>query len=330
MIDNNASSILSIADGNSSSASLAFSESPTNELVIAKRFDFMGALKSSVRSTTPSAGNAQFSGTIKLNAGADISKGNAGTFTSTTGTSFGNGNDQVQLSFSATSGTLTNFNGNAINMALLLINSSTGSSKLKLTIANYAAETATLDTRVYMYGLANRGSSTGTITLNGSGNCASPSKLVDINVSNMVVASINDCIQTTLGEAASQSNQGVGTSASNGSGGTVNISGLTYSQDVEIAKSVAFTNATQPLSAGNNVTLRRGAAPTGLSSFTMGVYMNQASSWSGATNPSPVDAMTIVQSDNGGSSFIAFAGYGTTDNAGAPLTGKLRWWCLAI
>lgn len=322
LIDNNASSILSIADGNSSSASLAFSESPTNELVIAKRFDFMGALKSSVRSTTPSAGNAQFSGTIKLNAGADISKGNAGTFTSTTGTSFGNGNDQVQLSFSATSGTLTNFNGNAINMALLLINSSTGSSKLKLTIANYAAETATLDTRVYMYGLANRGSSTGTITLNGSGNCASPSKLVDINVSNMVVASINDCIQTTLGEAASQSNQGVGTSASNGSGGTVNISGLTYSQDVEIAKSVAFTNATQPLSAGNNVTLRRGAAPTGLSSFTMGVYMNQASSWSGATNPSPVDAMTIVQSDNGGSSFIAFAGYGTTDNAGAPLTGS--------
>lgn len=322
LIDNNASSILSIADGNSSSASLAFSESPTNELVIAKRFDFMGALKSSVRSTTPSAGNATFSGTIKLNAGADISKGNAGTFTSTKGTSFGNGDDQVQLSFSATSGTLTNFNGNAIDMSLLLINSSTGSSKLKLTTSNYASETATLNTRVYMYGLANRGSSTGTITLNGSGNCASPSKLVDINVSNMVVASINDCIQTTLGEAASQSNQGVGTSSSNGSGGTVSISGLTYSQDVEIAKSVTFTNATQPLSAGNSVTLRRGAAPTGLSSFSYGVYMNQSSSWTGATNPSPADAMSIVISDNGGSSFIEIAGYGTTDNAGAPLTGS--------
>jgi len=322
LIDNNASSILSIADGNSSSASLAFSESPTNELVIAKRFDFMGALKSSVRSTTPSAGNATFSGIIKLNAGADISKGNAGTFTSTKGTSFGNGDDQVQLSFSATSGTLTNFNGNAIDMSLLLINSNTGSSILKLTTSNYASETATLNKRVYMYGLANRGSSTGTITLNGSGNCASPSKLVDINVSNMVVASINDCIQTTLGEAASQSNQGIGTSSSNGSGGTVSISGLTYSQDVEIAKSVTFTNATQPLSAGNYVTLRRGAAPTGLSSFSMGVYMNQSSSWTGATNPSPVDAMTIVRSDAGGSSFIEIAGYGTTDNAGAPLTGS--------
>lgn len=325
LIDNSSSSILSIADGNSSSASLAFSESPTNELVIAKSFDFMGALKSSVRSATPSAGNATFSGTIKLNAGADISKGNAGTFTSTKGTSFGNGDDQVQLTFSDKSGaggTLTNFTGNAIDMALLLINSNTGSSKLKLTVANYSTENPTLNTRVYLYGIANRGSSTGTITLNGSGNCASPSKLVDINVSNMVVASINDCIQTTLGEAASQSNQGIGTSSANGSGGTVSLSGLTYSQDVEIAKSVAFTNATQPLSAGNNVTLRRGAAPTGLSSFTMGVYMNQASSWTGATNPSPVDAMTIVQSDNGGSSFIAFAGYGTTDNAGAPLTGS--------
>ena len=325
LIDNSSSSILSIADGNSSSASLAFSESPTNELVIAKSFDFMGALKSSVRSATPSAGNATFSGTIKLNAGADISKGNAGTFTSTKGTSFGNGDDQVQLSFSDKSGlggTLTNFTGNAIDMALLLINSNTGSSKLKLTVANYSTENPTLNTRVYLYGITNRGSSTGTITLNGSGNCASPSKLVDINVSNMVVASINDCIQTTLGEAASQSNQGIGTSSANGSGGTVSLSGLTYSQDVEIAKSVAFTNATQPLSAGNNVTLRRGAAPTGLSSFTMGVYMNQASSWTGATNPSPVDAMTIVQSDNGGSSFIAFAGYGTTDNAGAPLTGS--------
>ena len=322
LIDNSASSIISIADGNASNASLAFSESPTNELVIAKRFDFMGALKSSVRSATPSAGNAKFSGIIKLNAGADISKGNAGTFTSTTGTSFGNGDDQVQLSFSATSGTLTNFNGNAIDMALVLINSTTGSSKLKLTTANYAAENPTLNTRVYLYGLANRGSSTGTITLNGSGDCSAASKLVDINVSNMVVASINDCIQTTLGEAASQSNQGVGTSSVNGSGGTVSLSNLTYSQNVEIAKSVTFTNATQPLSAGNSVTLRRGAAPTGLSSFSMGVYMNQESSWSGATNPSPVDAMTIVRSDAGGSSFIEFAGYGTTDNAGAPLTGS--------
>ena len=322
LIDNNASSIISIADGNASNASLAFSESPTNELVIAKRFDFMGALKSSVRSATPSAGNAKFSGIIKLNAGADISKGNAGTFTSTNGTSFGNGNDQVQLSFSATSGTLTNFNGNAIDMALLLINSTTGSSKLNLTTANYASENPTLNTRVYLYGLANRGSSTGTITLNGSGECSAASKLVDINVSNMVVASINDCIQTTLGEAASQSNQGVGTSSVNGSGGTVSLSNLTYSQNVEIAKSVAFTNATQPLSAANTVTLRRGAAPTGLSSFSMGVYMNQGSSWTGATNPSPVDAMTIVRSDAGGSSFIEFAGYGTTDNAGAPLTGS--------
>ena len=322
LIDSDPNSIISIADGNSSNSTLAFSESPTNELVIAKRFDFMGALKSSVRSVTPSAGNATFSGIIKLNSGADISKGNAGTFTSTKGTSFGNGDDQVQLSFSATSGTLTNFNGNAIDMALLLINSNTGSSKLNLTNASYSSENPTLNTRVYLYGIANRGSSTGTITLNGSGNCASPSKLVDINVSNMIVASINDCIQTTLGEAASQSNQGIGTSSVNGSGGSVSLSNLTYSQDVEIAKSVAFTSASQPLSAGNKVTLRRGAAPTGLSDFSMRLFMTQDASWSGATNPSPLDAMSIVRSDAGGSSFIEFGGYGTTDNAGGPLTGS--------
>lgn len=322
LIDSDPNSIISIADGNSSNSTLAFSESPTNELVIAKRFDFMGALKSSVRSVTPSAGNATFSGIIKLNSGADISKGNAGTFTSTKGTSFGNGDDQVQLSFSATSGTLTNFNGNAIDMSLLLINSNIGSSKLKLTNANYSSENPTLNTRVYLYGITNRGSSTGTITLNGSGNCASPSKLVDINVSNMVVASINDCIQTTLGEAASQSNQGIGTSSVNGSGGSVSLSDLTYSQDVEIAKSVAFTSASLPLSASNKVTLRRGAAPTGLSNFSMRLFMTQDASWSTATNPSPLDAMSIVRSDAGGSSFIEFGGYGTTDNAGGPLTGS--------
>ena len=322
LIDSDPNSIISIADGNSSNSTLAFSESPTNELVIAKRFDFMGALKSSVRSVTPSAGNATFSGIIKLNSGADIAKGNAGTFTSTKGTSFGNGDDQVQLSFSATSGTLTNFNGNAIDMSLLLINSNTGSSKLNLTTANYSNENPTLNTRVYLYGIANRGSTTGTITLNGSGNCASPSKLVDINVDSMVVASINDCIQTTLGEAASQSNQGIGTTSVDGSGGFVSLSNLTYSQDVEIAKSVAFISASQPLSASNKVTLRRGAAPTGLSDFSMRLFMTQDASWSGATNPSPLDAMSIVRSDAGGSSFIEFGGYGTTDNAGGPLTGS--------
>ena len=323
LIDDDASSIISIADGNSTYSTLAFSESPTNELVIAKRFDFMGALKSSVRSETPSDGNATFSGIIKLNSGADIAKGNTGTFTSTKGTSFGNGDDQVQLSFSATSGTLTNFAGNAIGMALELINSNTGSSKLKLTAASYSNENPTLNKRVYLYGITNRGSSTGTITLNGSGNCASPSKLVDINVSNMVVASIHDCIQTTLGEAASQSNQGIGTSHLNGSGGSVSLSGLTYSQDVEIAKSVAFTSASQPLSASNKVTLRRGAAPTGLSNFSMRLFMTQDASWSGAANPSPLDAMTIVRSDAGGSSFIEFGGYGTNDGVGgAPLTGS--------
>ena len=324
LINSDPTSIISIADGNSTNSTLAFSESTTNELVIAKEFDFMGALKSSVRSVTPSAGNATFSGIIKLNSGADIIKGNNGTFTSTNGTSFGTGDDQVQLSFTATSGSLTNFGGNAIDMSLQLINSNSGSSKLALTRVGgvYATENPTINTRVYLYGLANRGSSTGTITLNGSGNCVSPSKLVDINVSNMVVATINDCIQTTLGDAASQSNQGIGTSSAYGSGGSVSLSGLTYSQDVEIAKSVTFTSASQPLSAGNNVTLRRGAAPTGLSSFTMGVYMNQASSWTGATNPVPTDAMSIVIDDDGGASIIDIAGYGDTDNAGVPLTGS--------
>ena len=325
LINSDPTSIISIADGNSTYSTLAFSESTTNELVIAKSFDFMGALKSSVRSVTPTAGNATFSGIIKLNSGADIIKGNTGTFTSTNGTSFGTGADQVQLSFTATSGSLTNFGGNAIDMSLQLINSNSGSSKLALTRVGgvYATENPTINTRVYLYGLANRGSSTGTITLNGSGNCASPSKLVDINVSNMVVATINDCIQTTLGDAASQSNQGIGTSSVNGSGGSVSLSNLTYSQDVEIAKSVTFTSASQPLSAGNEVTLRRGASPTGLSDFAMHVIMNQASSWSGATNPVPTDAMSIVIDDDGGASIIDIAGYGDTDNTGGvPLTGS--------
>jgi Secretion system C-terminal sorting domain len=324
LIDNNASSIISMADGNSSNATLAFSESPINELVIAKSFDFMGSLKSSVRSVTPSAGNAKFSGIIKLNTGADIIKGNLGTFTSTNGTSFGIGDDQVQLSFTETYLNLINFNGNAIDMSLQLINSNSGSSKLALTKVGgvYSTENPTINTRVYMYGLANRGSSTGTITLNGSGDCASPSKLLDLSVTNIVVATINDCIQTSLGDAASQSNQGVGTSSSDGSGGTVDLSNLTYSQDVEIAKSVAFTNAMLPQSAGNYVTLRRGASPTGLTDFSMHVYMNQSSSWTSASNPVPTDAMSIVRSDNGGASIIDIAGYGTTDNSGAPLTGS--------
>ena len=150
LINDHDTSIISIADGNSTYSTLAFSESTTNELVIAKSFDFMGALKSSVRSVTPTAGNATFSGIIKLNSGADIIKGNTGTFTSTNGTSFGTGADQVQLSFTATSGSLTNFGGNAIDMSLQLINSNSGSSKLALTSVGgvYATEKQIINTKV--------------------------------------------------------------------------------------------------------------------------------------------------------------------------------------
>jgi len=210
---------------------------------------------------------------------------------------------------------LSNFGGgtgDAIEMAVQLIGT-TGSRRLELTTNNYSAETPTIGKRVFLNGLSNRGSSVGSITLNGSGNCANPSVLSSLSVPTVIVSSDADCIQTALGIADcavyTQDIEGVGTNSVNGSGGTVDLNNATYSQSFAISKSVAFTNG---ITTSGTVTLRRGAAVTGLTNFTNTVNLEQCSAFAGAAHPNPQDGIAIAT--NLGSGVVNIAGYGTASD----------------
>jgi hypothetical protein len=279
-----------------------------NSVTINKAFDFMGATNATAHQTTPTTSNATYTGKFVLNTGADI-KNVGGSLTSTRGTTFGDASNQVDLNFS--SATLANFggSGDAIDMAQQLIGS-TGSSRMELTTSSHSAETPTISKRVYLNGLSNRGTTVGTITLSGSGNCTNPSVLRNLSAATVTVNSNADCIQTALGIANctdyTQNIEGVGTSSANGSGGTVNLNSAAYTQNIDIAKSVTFTNAT---TTSGIVTLRRGAnVLAGLSNFAPTVNLEQCATFSGATNPDPQQAVTIV--NNSGSGIVNIAGYG--------------------
>ena len=307
--------VLVAADGAISTLAPFTDASP---VTIAKQFDFRGATSTTAHLALPTAGNATYSGTFRLNGGADI-QGLTGTLTSTSGTTFGSSINQVELNFS--SSTLSNFGGgtgDAIEMSLQLIGTS-GSRRLELLQANHTTETPTINKRVYVNGLTGRGTTVGTTTLFGSGNCTEPSVLRNLNLANAIVNSDADCIQTALGLAGcttyTQDIEGVGTNSTNGSGGTVNLNNVAYTQNIDIAKSVTFTNK---LSTTGTVTLRKGAAVTGLNNFTNTVNLEQCVSFAGASHPNPEDGIAIANTVTG---VVNIAGYGAADAS----TGNGVW-----
>jgi len=187
---------LVVAANGNTGGTASFTDANVN---ISSQFDYMGATSATAHLASPTTGNATLNGRFVLSAGADIANV-GGTLTSTNGTTFGDASKQVDLGFTSTS--LTNYGGQAINMALNLIGTS-GSRRLTLTSSN-PTETPTINKRVFIEGNANRGSSVGTITLNGSGNCPvggsdASSVLRNLNVATVNVTNLSDCIQTALG-----------------------------------------------------------------------------------------------------------------------------------
>ena len=311
LISSGPNNVLVTASG-STGANIPFTD--VSPVTIAKTFDFRGAdrLTAHLGFGFINPGNATYSGKFLLNSGADIAN-IAGTLTSTKGTIFGSSDNQVDLTFS--SSTLNNFgggSGDAIEMAVQLIGT-VGSRRLELTTNNHSSETPSIGKRVFLNGLNNRGTSVGAITLNGSGNCTDPSVLRNLSAPTVIVNSDADCIQTALGIADcavyTQDIEGVGTNSVNGSGGTVNLNSALFTQSFAISKSVAFTNGN---STSGTVTLRRGAAVTGLTNFTNTVNLEQCSAFAGAAHPNPQDGIAIAT--NLGSGVVNIAGYGTASD----------------
>jgi len=308
LVSSGPNNVLVAADGAISTITPFTDASP---VTIAKTFDFRGAASATAHLVNPPAGNATYTGKFLLNVGADIVN-TAGTLTSTKGTIFGSSDNQVDLTFS--SSTLNNFgggSGDAIEMAIQLIGT-TGSRRLELTTNNHSTETPSIGKRVFLNGLNNRGTSVGAITLSGSGNCTDPSVLRSLSAPTVIVNSDADCIQTALGIADcsvyTQDIEGVGTNSTNGSGGTVDLNNAAYTQSFAISKSVAFANTATTT---GTVTLRRGAAVTGLNSFTNTVNLEQCSSFAGAGHPNPQDGIAIAITNSG---VVNIAGYGTASD----------------
>jgi len=330
------------ANGNSVVGALSFTET-SNIVTINKVFDFRGATNISAAGAIASlvAGNATFNGKFEVEA-SDF-RVLSGTVTSVNGATFGDANTQVELHFGST--LLSNFGGGtgeAIEMALQLIGTS-GSRRLELTTNGHGAETPLINKRVFLNGLSNRGSATGTITLDGSGNCLAggadaSSVLRNLNVATVDVYNLTDCIQTAMGRVvdcdnSSQHIEGVGTNATNGSGGTVNLSPSAggFNQNLEIAKTVTLNQANvilgqSPWSVNTGtLTLRRGANVGGTASlFADQIVMTQCFSAHtiGALNPIMSQAMTLV--GTGANRSITLTGYGNTNplaTAGNSLRG---------
>ena len=329
LISSGTDNVLVAADGNNG-ASSSFTD---GTVLINKQFDYRGATRATAHLATPTNGDATLTGKFILNSGADISN-IGGTLTSTRGTDFGDATNQVDLSFSST--TLTNFGGQAINMSLNLIGT-TGSRRLNLTSANYSTETPTINKRVFVSGLASRGTSTGTITLNGSGNCLvgnadASSVLSNLNVATVVVTNLTDCIQTALGRVvdcdnSSQHIEGVGTSAANGSGGTVNLTpnAGSFNQNLEIAKAVTLNEGLNATLGTGTLTLRRGADVSGAASFFAdNISMTQCfSTHANGANPSMTQALNLA--GTGATSTITVAGYGSTNGVGQGSGARGVW-----
>ena len=310
LISSGPSNVLVTASG-STGADIPFTD--VSPVTIAKTFDYRGAdrLTAHLGFGFINPGNATYNGKFLLNSGADIAN-IAGTLTSTKGTIFGSSDNQVDLTFS--SSTLNNFgsgSGDAIEMAIQLIGT-TGSRRLELTTINHSTETPSIGKRVFLNGLNNRTTLVGAITLSGSGNCTDPSVLRNLSAPTVIVNSDADCIQTALGIADcsvyTQDIEGVGTISTNGSGGTVDLNNAAYTQSFAISKSVAFTNAN---STTGTVTLRRGAAVTGLDDFTNTVNLEQCTAFAGANHPNPQDGIAIANPTTG---VVNITGYGTASD----------------
>ncbi len=305
------------ANGNGTVNPLSFVES-NGKVTLQKNFDLNGGLNSNLNT----AGNATFSGYFDIIAETDLDVVNTGvhvaqgTMTSTRGAAFADGSDQVVLHYNSS----TNNNGPAgsIDMALQFVNTSSGSRGLSLDNTVVWNQSPGIAKRVHLHGTTGRDAvfnAANTIYLNfGAGDCNNPSLLDHLSIATVRVASDNVCLQSALGTAgADQATQGVGTNATNGSGGTVDLNNVAnWTQNMDIAKSVAFSNQGGGTTSGI-VNLRRGANVTGgLSNFTNTVNLNQNPSWTSAANPNPNEAITIAQANG----TVNVAGYGRGNSIG--------------
>ncbi|MBK9248906.1 MAG: T9SS type A sorting domain-containing protein [Ignavibacteria bacterium] len=120
-------------------------------------------------------------------------------------------------------------------------------------------------------GAGGAGGSLTSITLNGSGNCASMSDIVRIDVPTIFMANVTDCIQTALGTATNQDDEGVGNDDAGvavPAGATPRVGTVTFqaggaitpSQPITLEKDVTFDglNAT-PNTNANTLTMNLGA-----------------------------------------------------------------------
>lgn len=259
----------------------------------------------------------------------------AGTMYSTNGTTFGSTPAQVEMKHSRLVADLTNYDfhitqpeyGGNIEMAQQFINPNSGSRRMNFTnpvFSTFGGQNAAIWKRVFVNGQDNRGTQTGIIRLEGSGNCPIPgpdesSVLRNLSVAQVDVAGVNDCIQTAIGrltscDVSNQDIEGAGTNATTGQGGTVNLPNVNFNQNVEIAKSISINEATA--STNGAVTLRRGAIVLGsINGFTNTVNMNQCySAHAAGDNPNPQDAVTLAI--NSLNSVVNIAGYGNTNGLG--------------
>ena len=352
IVTDNPSHVVVAANSNAVVGALAFRESlvdSMNYVILQKRFDMSVATGATAINPTPSPTNQTFTGRFivqdrlqhdgVLLGFADVPV-IAGTMYSTNGTTFGSDPVQVEMKHSRLNFDLSNYDfhyaipfyGGSIEMAQQFINPTSGSRRMNFTnptFNEFSSENARIYKRVFVDGLANRGTQTGTIRLDGSGNCLASgvdasSVLRNLSTTNIVVVNLTDCIQTALGrvvdcDISNQNIEGVGTNSSNGSGGTVDIAPALaagdFNQNLEIAKSVILNEAAS-VSLGNGaLTLRRGAVVSGSASFfARNVVMTQcfpAHNPGFPANPSMVEAMTLVGTGPGNT--ITLTGYGNTN-----------------
>lgn len=352
IVTDNPSHLVYAANSNAVVGALAFRESlvdSMNYVILQKRFDMFVATGATAISGSPTPTNQTFTGRFIIQdrlrhdgvllGFADVPV-IEGTMYSTNGTTFGSDPVQVEMKHSRLNADLTNYDfhyvipfyGGSIEMAQQFINPTSGSRRMNFTnssFGEFGTENARIYKRVFVDGLANRGTQTGTIRLDGSGNCLTSgtdasSVLRNLSTTNVVVVGLTDCIQTALGrvvdcDISNQNIEGVGTNSSNGSGGTVDIAPAlafgNFNQNLEIAKSVVLNEAAN-VSLGNGaLTLRRGAVVSGSASFfASNVVMTQcfpAHNPGFPANPSMINAMTLVGTGLGNT--ITLTGYGNTN-----------------
>jgi hypothetical protein len=355
IVTDNPSHVVVAANSNAVVGVLPFTESlvdSMNYVILQKRFDMFVANGATAINPSPTSANQTFTGRFIIqdrlfHDGSVLGHADvpviAGTMYSTNGTTFGSDPVQVEMKHSRLNADLTNYDfhyaipfyGGSIEMGQQFINPTLGSRRMNFTnptFGEFAGEDAAIYKRVFVNGLADRGTQTGIIRLQGSGNCQTSgpdesSVLRNLSITQVDVATNTDCIQTAIGrviscDVSNQDLEGAGTNSTNGSGGTVNLFNNTFTQNIEIAKEVTINEG----SATNNgaVILRRGAIVLGtIGDFTNTVNMNQCyPAHSNGLNPDPYDGIDIATAVSG---TVNFAGYGSANPVGQGSEARGVW-----